>query len=540
MVICYDNWERLVEAVMRREQLRTLSLSDSRSPSARSHDSDFSFSSSSQYDEVSFKITPSPLRPDAVKLGLERSLKEGKQRGSGKAPAKRRSAMWKGLSIFSGFSSKKDYGREEREAQWAKAQRTLHGLQPMKTDGVFSKQSYAELSRLAEMAKRRAELARLQELRTLKGHIESVMKAKGLDINSIDHYYTSEGFEVSYEKMDAHENVVRVETFRKERGKVCMEWDKAFTKAQTDVSNPRQLGEVGGSSAEERADLGTLPRSISSDLESSSTSPFDESSKPSEIKHEWIEQYEAGVSFSLEASGDGIINIKRPEKIQGRRSSNLAASASNVPVTNQSEESNELGRPGRSEQPLTRTTFYEYMKSRNSEVEGTASQIADEWIETYKRGVCVTLRAFRDGSRDIIWIRFSRRRSGVHEVEAWWLANQEKVYKNYNVIQPQPESGNNPFAARCNFMLGFQGGLLDQRCQEFMTTGRGWWLPSYAKSWSGKSAMTTREPQPQVCGDEGTAVAESSRATAAVMTERRAMVRKKDLHPQTPNYRFQG
>ncbi|KAL0318042.1 UNVERIFIED_CONTAM: Plasma membrane ATPase 4 [Sesamum angustifolium] len=189
MVRFYDNWERLVEAVMRREQLRSLSLSDSRTPSTRSRESDFSFSSSSQYDESSFRITPSPLHPDAVKLRLDQSLKEGKQRGSGKAPAKR-SALWKGLSIFSGFSSKKDYGREEREIQWAKAQRTLHGLEPMKTAGVSSKQSYKQLSLLAEKDKRRAEFARLQELHTLKGHIESVMKAKGLDINSIDHYYT--------------------------------------------------------------------------------------------------------------------------------------------------------------------------------------------------------------------------------------------------------------------------------------------------------------------------------------------------------------
>ncbi|KAL0299640.1 UNVERIFIED_CONTAM: Plasma membrane ATPase 4 [Sesamum radiatum] len=184
MVRFYDNWERLVEAVMRREQLRTLSLSDSRTPSTRSLESDFSFSSSSQYDESSFRITPSPLHPDAVKLRHDQSLKEGKQRGSGKAPAKRRSALWKGLVL------KKDYGREEREIQWAKAQRTLHGLEPMKTAGVSSKQSYKQLSLLAEKDKRRAEFARLQELHTLKGHIESVMKAKGLDINSIDHYYT--------------------------------------------------------------------------------------------------------------------------------------------------------------------------------------------------------------------------------------------------------------------------------------------------------------------------------------------------------------
>lgn len=59
------------------------------------------------------------------------------------------------------FSNKKDYGRGEREAQWALAQRTLHGLHPPETTTLFSdKSSYRELSEIAEQAKRRAEVAR--------------------------------------------------------------------------------------------------------------------------------------------------------------------------------------------------------------------------------------------------------------------------------------------------------------------------------------------------------------------------------------------
>ncbi|RWR78959.1 plasma membrane ATPase 4 [Cinnamomum micranthum f. kanehirae] len=89
------------------------------------------------------------------------------------------------------FTSKKDYGREEREAQWALAQRTLHGLQPPETTNLFSdKNSYRELSEIAEQAKRRAEVARLRELHTLKGHVESVVKLKGLDIDTIQQHYT--------------------------------------------------------------------------------------------------------------------------------------------------------------------------------------------------------------------------------------------------------------------------------------------------------------------------------------------------------------
>lgn len=89
------------------------------------------------------------------------------------------------------FTTKKDYGKEEREAQWAAAQRTLHGLQPPETSNIFSdKSGYRELSEIAEQAKRRAEVARLRELNTLKGHMESVVKLKGLDIDTIQHHYT--------------------------------------------------------------------------------------------------------------------------------------------------------------------------------------------------------------------------------------------------------------------------------------------------------------------------------------------------------------
>jgi H+-transporting ATPase len=89
------------------------------------------------------------------------------------------------------FTTKSNYGKEEREAQWAAAQRTLHGLQPPESSNLFSeKNSYRELSEIAEQAKRRAEVARLRELLTLKGHVESVVKLKGLDIDTIQQHYT--------------------------------------------------------------------------------------------------------------------------------------------------------------------------------------------------------------------------------------------------------------------------------------------------------------------------------------------------------------
>ncbi|XP_047310196.1 plasma membrane ATPase-like [Impatiens glandulifera] len=91
------------------------------------------------------------------------------------------------------FTTKKDYGRGEREAQWVQAQRTLHGLQPppQANNELFNDNNgYRELSEIAEQAKRRAEVARLRELHTLKGHVESVVKLKGLDIDTINQHYT--------------------------------------------------------------------------------------------------------------------------------------------------------------------------------------------------------------------------------------------------------------------------------------------------------------------------------------------------------------
>ncbi|GAA0186563.1 primary active transporter [Lithospermum erythrorhizon] len=83
------------------------------------------------------------------------------------------------------FTTKKDYGKGEREAQWALAQRTLHGLQTPVSDN-----NHSEMSQLAEQAKKRAEISRLRELHTLKGHVESVVKLKGLDIQTIQQNYT--------------------------------------------------------------------------------------------------------------------------------------------------------------------------------------------------------------------------------------------------------------------------------------------------------------------------------------------------------------
>jgi H+-transporting ATPase len=90
------------------------------------------------------------------------------------------------------FTRKKNYGKENRELKWATAQRTLHGLstlEPIKTQQ--ERGSYGDLSEIADQAKRRAEMARLRELSTLKGKVESAVRLKGLDVEAVDNrHYT--------------------------------------------------------------------------------------------------------------------------------------------------------------------------------------------------------------------------------------------------------------------------------------------------------------------------------------------------------------
>ena len=58
------------------------------------------------------------------------------------------------------FTTKKDFGREAREAAWATEQRTLHGLQTAEPR-MFSEQgTFREISLMADEARRRAEISR--------------------------------------------------------------------------------------------------------------------------------------------------------------------------------------------------------------------------------------------------------------------------------------------------------------------------------------------------------------------------------------------
>ncbi|CAN1748370.1 ATPase 7, plasma membrane-type, partial [Linum perenne] len=87
------------------------------------------------------------------------------------------------------LTTQKDFGREAREAAWATEQRTLHGLQSAEAKPIHEKGTgFREISMVAEEAKRRAEIARLRELHTLKGKVDSFVKLKGLDVEVNPHY----------------------------------------------------------------------------------------------------------------------------------------------------------------------------------------------------------------------------------------------------------------------------------------------------------------------------------------------------------------
>ncbi|XP_042418013.1 ATPase 10, plasma membrane-type-like [Zingiber officinale] len=83
------------------------------------------------------------------------------------------------------FTSRKSFGKEDREAQWVISQQSLQGLLPSDIVKVGRRPSL-----IAEQAKRRAEIARLEEMHTLRGHVESVVRLKKLDINVIQGSHT--------------------------------------------------------------------------------------------------------------------------------------------------------------------------------------------------------------------------------------------------------------------------------------------------------------------------------------------------------------
>ncbi|GAU20195.1 hypothetical protein TSUD_352590 [Trifolium subterraneum] len=94
-------------------------------------------------------------------------------------------------NLVTAFTNKNDFGKESREAAWAAEQRTLHGLRSFESKGFAEKHNnHKEINTMADEAKRRAELARLRELHTLKGRVESFARLRGLDVETMNGHYT--------------------------------------------------------------------------------------------------------------------------------------------------------------------------------------------------------------------------------------------------------------------------------------------------------------------------------------------------------------
>jgi hypothetical protein len=66
--------------------------------------------------------------------------------------------------VQTAFTRQKNFGKEAREAQWATAQRTLHGLHPPEfRESSALAGSKETLGGMADQAKRRAEIARFTQ-----------------------------------------------------------------------------------------------------------------------------------------------------------------------------------------------------------------------------------------------------------------------------------------------------------------------------------------------------------------------------------------
>ncbi|XP_078429518.1 ATPase 10, plasma membrane-type [Wolffia australiana] len=74
------------------------------------------------------------------------------------------------------FMTKKDFGKDEREAKWLRSHRSFETIptEDLERDGQRH-------NLMAEQARRRAEIARLGELPEIRGHVESLAKLKRLD-----------------------------------------------------------------------------------------------------------------------------------------------------------------------------------------------------------------------------------------------------------------------------------------------------------------------------------------------------------------------
>lgn len=145
-------------------------------------------------------VKDSCLTPPSSWQGFCTRLDRWQQKASSQS---RRFSFWDGSVrksynpsyIMTAFSSRKGFEEEPRETQWAHAQWTMQALNvspEVSNHEVHTPEvsNNRDLGDLIEQARRKAEIARLRELNTLKGHVESIVRMKNLDINMIQMSYS--------------------------------------------------------------------------------------------------------------------------------------------------------------------------------------------------------------------------------------------------------------------------------------------------------------------------------------------------------------
>ncbi|KAL2542137.1 Protein Brevis radix-like 1 [Abeliophyllum distichum] len=166
---------------------------------------------------------------------------------------------------------------------------------------------------------------------------------------------------------------------------------------------------------------------------------------------EWIEQYEADVHVTVVAFQDGSRDIKQAhfsnrrftehqaetwwsknrEKVYKKYSIRRTRGIFGVPASNKAASRNERV----VSQVNNAKDSGNGSRSRNTvdsnKVDTNQKEV--ELVEQFGPGVYITLVARQDGTRDIIRVRFSRKRFQKHQAMTWWSKNWEKVYGIFNI-----------------------------------------------------------------------------------------------------------
>ncbi|KAK3155009.1 hypothetical protein QOZ80_2BG0197700 [Eleusine coracana subsp. coracana] len=64
-------------------------------------------------------------------------------------------------------------------------------------------------------------------------------------------------------------------------------------------------------------------------------------------------------------------------------------------------------------------------------VSNASDMEATEWVEQDEPGVCITIREFGDGTRELRRVRFSRERFGEERAKVWWEQNRDRIHAQY-------------------------------------------------------------------------------------------------------------